>query len=262
MNIFYLDKDPKLAAKYHCDRHVVKMIVESAQILSTVHHEFHGKTYNKIKEYIYKPLPFNNPCVKWCKEIIGNYNWLALLGLYLCNEYTKRYNKIHKTESLINLLIRHSPNISEGEITIFKTLVPFELRIYDKINEKEIINPVESYRNLYINDKFGKINIKYNYSETPEWLKMGIAKRALNLPKDSSLRKDIEAFLSGKSREIKCIFTVKKGNTIETKDGFIGKIIKYPSNNNITIIDKDNQIKIITKEKILKICETTSTTQF
>ena len=42
MNIFYLHNDPQIAAQMHCDKHVVKMILEYAQLLSTAHHELDG----------------------------------------------------------------------------------------------------------------------------------------------------------------------------------------------------------------------------
>ena len=45
MNIFVLDKDPHIAAQMHCDRHVPKMIVESAQMLSTAHRLLDGEEY-------------------------------------------------------------------------------------------------------------------------------------------------------------------------------------------------------------------------
>ena len=79
MNIFYLDKNPKLAAKYHCDKHIVKMIIEYAQILSTVHHLYNSP--NEILNKIYKKTHINHPCVKWAASNLENYNFLYNLEL-------------------------------------------------------------------------------------------------------------------------------------------------------------------------------------
>ena len=43
MNIFVLDRNPVIAAQMQCDKHIVKMIVESGQMLSTVHRMLDGK---------------------------------------------------------------------------------------------------------------------------------------------------------------------------------------------------------------------------
>lgn len=91
MNIFYLDRDPREAARMQCDRHVVKMILETAQLLSTAHHELDGKSP------AYKPTHKNHPSAVWVRSSANAYIWawhhLAELG----REYTRRYGKTHKT---------------------------------------------------------------------------------------------------------------------------------------------------------------------
>ena len=88
MNIFYLDKNPKLCAQYHVDRHVVKMILETAQLLSTAHWLTGG-------EGPYRATHKNHPSAIWARSNKSNYNWLCKLGLELCEEYTYRYGKVH-----------------------------------------------------------------------------------------------------------------------------------------------------------------------
>jgi phage-related protein len=74
MNIFILDKDPKKIAMYHNDKHVVKMIVETAQLLCTAHHV--SGTNGDIP---YRKTHQNHPCSIWARESIENYNWLLTL---------------------------------------------------------------------------------------------------------------------------------------------------------------------------------------
>ena len=100
MNIFYLHHDPVICARQHNDRHVSKMIVETAQLLSTAHHELDGKP----SIFCYKRAHWNHPSAVWCRENTQNYLWLHSLLVELCVEYTYRFSdtlertKIHKTE--------------------------------------------------------------------------------------------------------------------------------------------------------------------
>ena len=116
MNLFIINKDPVLAAQEQCDKHVVKMIVESAQMLSTVHRMLDGKetrrpstsgkTMAKYFELpdereniLYRACHFNHPCTIWTRESIHNYRWHYLHFAALCDEYTYRYSKIHSTDT-------------------------------------------------------------------------------------------------------------------------------------------------------------------
>jgi hypothetical protein len=95
MNIFYLDKDPEKAAQLQYNRHVVKMILESAQMLCTAHHHYsEEKGYNN--SYIpYKKAHYNHPSSKWCRNNSSQYYWLFNHMSALGEEYTKRYGKKH-----------------------------------------------------------------------------------------------------------------------------------------------------------------------
>src|ERR1700761_7698925 len=102
MNIFVLDLDPKTCAKYHCDKHVVKMILETAQLLCNAQRKCGINP--KIRIELYKETHKNHPCSIWASQSIKNYEWLSTLGIFLCDEYTERYNKIHKSHKLIQEL--------------------------------------------------------------------------------------------------------------------------------------------------------------
>jgi hypothetical protein len=87
MNIFFLDEDPTLSAQYHVDKHVVKMILETAQLLCGVHHA----TSQITDQVPYKLSHKNHPCAIWARTSLSNYLYLCELGLELCKEYTYRY---------------------------------------------------------------------------------------------------------------------------------------------------------------------------
>ena len=100
MIIFFLSKDPVKAAYKQCDKHVVKMVLETAQMLSTVAHQH---KYSGVTG-IYKSTHSNHPTTKWVNTHKNNYLWACEHGLALCSEYTKRYGKVHKSEKLIQAL--------------------------------------------------------------------------------------------------------------------------------------------------------------
>ena len=149
MNIFVLDENPVKAAEYHCNKHVVKMILESTQMLSAVHWlALEKKIKSKVpmiparvrdrKALIlerskpeeippYSMTHINHPCTVWSGFTYGNYMWLLELAQALSNEYTKRYKKIHKSQKAIDWLANHpAPGIP------VKARTPFAVAIKDK----------------------------------------------------------------------------------------------------------------------------------
>jgi len=156
MNIFILNWYPDICAKQHCDKHVVKMIVETAQILSTTHHVC-GSLVNKDR--LYKKTHVNHPCARWVRESVSNYVWTWCLLSCLCKEYTFRYNKTHKTESLVNLLMQ-APFVPAGPITEPAQAMP------DKYKDSD---PVKAYRDYYIGEK--KAFAKWTNRSVPEWFR-------------------------------------------------------------------------------------------
>ena len=136
MNIFFLDTDPKLAAQYHCDKHVVKMIIEYAQLMSTAHRILDGNMYlaktangRNIKRWkldphrepiLYKASHINHPSAIWARENFSHYQWLWNLASELCQEYRHRYggmnDKQHKTSLVIQKLSFAPDNIPRSGV--------------------------------------------------------------------------------------------------------------------------------------------------
>lgn len=155
MNIFVLDLEPKKCAEYHCDKHIVKMILETAQLLSTVCRSF-GIDYG------YKLTHKNHPCSIWLRESYKNVEWLWKLGIELCHEYQKRYKKQHKSFNIIQYTpLNDLYEIMENKdkMTNFKLAMPDQYKTDD---------PVLSYRQYYINEK--KNIAKWKFTETPDWM--------------------------------------------------------------------------------------------
>lgn len=152
MNIFVLDKDIKKCAEYHADQHVIKMILEYAQMLCTVLHE------NGI-EAPYKPTHRNHPCTLWAGESLSNWKWLKELALAVNEEYKFRYVKTvdHKSATIIMSL--PEPPITDKGLTEFAQAMPKEYRVEG--------NPVQAYRNFYIHDK--SRFAKWKKREIPDW---------------------------------------------------------------------------------------------
>jgi len=98
MNIFYLDKSPVLSARYQCDKHVVKMILESAQLLCTAHRVLdYTLTSEHDSKGLYKSTHKNHPSAIWARSGYEQYSWLYHHFIALGNEYEYRYHKKHLT---------------------------------------------------------------------------------------------------------------------------------------------------------------------
>ena len=113
MNIFYLSRDPCEAARLQCDRHVVKMILETAQLLSTAHNELDGG------QIAYKSTHKNHPSAVWVRQSRHNYRWLRRHLKALGDEYTRRYGKVHATiQKHSEALLWPPNNIPDGDESI------------------------------------------------------------------------------------------------------------------------------------------------
>jgi len=141
MNIFVLSFDPRIAAEHHCDKHVVKMILETAQLLYCAHW---ATDPSKLPEGAYRKTHVNHPCAIWTRESDANYRWLCALGIALCDEYTFRYGKVHKTRAHIEWLVANPPALPDIGETSMRLAMP---------DEYKCDSPVDSYRKYYAGAK-------------------------------------------------------------------------------------------------------------
>lgn len=150
MNIFYLDSDVTQCARFHSDKHVIKMILESAQILCSV-------LWLHQIEAPYKPTHLNHPCVLWANESLSNWIWLKKLAYALNEEYKYRFNRNnHKSYDVILML--EIPPIPDYGLTKRPQVLPDELKQED---------PVIAYRHYY---KIYKRHLgHWTKRDVPDW---------------------------------------------------------------------------------------------
>lgn len=180
MNIFILDNDPKIAAKYHCDKHVNKMIIESLQILGSTHWYQNGiqqkkqiVTLGESSLDLWKNFPrkvddqikpygigfMNHPSTKWTRETKKNWEWLISMTHGLLDEYKNRYKKESNSRKTLEWFEKNTPPPVSSAITPFYQALP------EQIQDKD---PVHAYRVYYAGWKeyFAKWK-----NETPPWWK-------------------------------------------------------------------------------------------
>jgi len=160
MNIFYLDRDPVIAAQMSADKHCIKMILESAQMLSTAHRVLDGDKYAD-QVGLYKMAHKNHPSTIWTRSGLKQYLWLYDHMLALMKEYTFRYGKHHATERLIGPLAFVPDNIPSMSFTDPPQCMP---------NECKGDNTVLAYQKYYIIEK-AKIATWNKTRSAPEWWK-------------------------------------------------------------------------------------------
>jgi hypothetical protein len=157
MNIFILDNTPQLAAQYHCDKHVVKMVLESAQMLCTAINEEIGTPITP-----YKSTHKNHPCTKWVSASRHNALWLYNLMECLGEEYTHRYGKQHLTiEKMRIARIKELANLILPDVP----LTEFAQAMPDYC--KTQTDAVSAYRSYYLNEK--RDLLKYTKRNLPYW---------------------------------------------------------------------------------------------
>ena len=176
MNIFYLDEDPRQCAEWMVDKHVVKMILETAQLLSTAHRLLDGtesidtSSGRKKKVYtlpderdavLYSATHANHPSAVWARQSVENYNWLVDHLFALSDEYTYRYGKTHLTITKLGIPIASPPlNLKEWDMTPMPSCMDEQYKIGE--------DPIANYRNYY---KYGKASMhSWKKREAPVWI--------------------------------------------------------------------------------------------
>ena len=156
MNIFHLHEDPKISAEYHCDKHVVKMILETAQMLSTAYR----KKFNDGEE-LYKTAFPKHPMTIWVGDSGANFFWSVQLLDQLLYQYTVRYKKVHSTIKISNLF-HGRYKLWHGWKTEF---TPPPQCMPDEYKHKDYIT---AYKQYYIGEK--KKFAKYTRVDTPDFM--------------------------------------------------------------------------------------------
>lgn len=159
MNIFYLHDDPKACAMAHANKHVIKMIIEYAQLLCTAHHLGDAVLTTDERERLYRLTHQNHPCAVWVRGASSHYDWLYRLFVALCDEYTHRYGRVHLTDSKLRHVLNQCPITTDLPFVSPPQVMPSEYQKADTI---------EAYRAYY---RHGKAEIlAYQHRLPPDWL--------------------------------------------------------------------------------------------
>jgi hypothetical protein len=160
MNIFFLSEDPYEAARMQADKHVVKMILESAQLLSTAHRVLDGDPLpDRRQDLFYKATHKNHPSAKWVRESVENYNWLVDHFDALLCEYTHRYNKVHACARLLYDIQSPPKALVAWDKTPPPCCMPDDCKVG---------NYIDNYREYYRKHK-AHIH-KWTNREPPKWI--------------------------------------------------------------------------------------------
>ena len=175
MNIFYLHEDPIQNAKWHIDKHIVKMPIEYAQLMSTAHRMLDGEMYlgktaigrnikrwrleDKREDILYKASHINHPSAIWVRESKSNYMKMFQMYMATLAEFFYRYGKIHGSSKPSLELMRPPNNIPKIKETQIPQCMPEICKVKD--------NPILAYRNYYIVEKSSFASWKNR--EIPEW---------------------------------------------------------------------------------------------
>jgi len=173
MNIFALDNSPVNSAVWQHDKHVVKMLLETAQMLSTnarlVPEWLEVCDEYGVTDRLYKPAYVNHPCTVWARQTLGNFRWLVLHGAALFKEYDYRFGGMHKSFSSVIRPLRELAwnrfTYGDESMTAFVTAMPDKYKVAG--------NAVQSYRNYYVAEKLAsnpKWTNRCRCADLPGWL--------------------------------------------------------------------------------------------
>jgi len=171
MNLFFLHINPEICAQQHCDKHVVKMLLEIVQMLYTAHYLLKSE----LPDFAYRKISTpTHPTAIWIRSNLENYSYASKLALCLSEEYTHRYNRIHSCDKHIKYLINHLPVFKEindpygsckKKVVFGKTnefVVP--LSMPDECKTESVVTSYRNYYNLY-----KKSFAKWTNRNPPPW---------------------------------------------------------------------------------------------
>ena len=212
MNLFYLDHDPVLAARWHVDKHIVKMPLESCQMLSTAHRlldgtltvasgprqrklyklpgertAFDGERFLILDQVCYLPSHVNHPTTKWTMASRENYEFHVQFLLELLDEYKRRYGRTYKSAETVLPFLKFPPkNLKSSGFTLPPPAMP---------DYYKVVDVVESYRNYYAGSKWRFA--KWKHGDVPPWF-LDRVRKVWALGDPAARAADASKFLSKK----------------------------------------------------------------
>ena len=164
MNIFVTSYCPEQCAWALDDKRLVKMVLETAQMISTVMRSF-GITDSRL----YKSTHKNHPCTRWTSESLPNFCWTLTHGIALAEEYTHRYGKTHKSATIFDTAREWADIIA---VHLPSSLLT-EHVIATAWGDLKELNPVDAYREMmrrkWAQDEENGRPPKWTLRGAPEW---------------------------------------------------------------------------------------------
>ena len=158
MNIFVTDRCPVQSARNLPDKHIVKMPLETCQMLAIIYSDWY---YGVGKLYKQDGTPYrtehgafrNHPCTQWAAANQYNLAWLIKHGLALCDEYYQRYGKVHTCYDVIRQAVRIYHACFDGDINdAYHKVTEFTRAMPEDLKYNTRINTIEAYK-YYLNTK-------------------------------------------------------------------------------------------------------------
>lgn len=198
MNIFVLDEDPYLSAKMHCDKHVLKMLIEHAQMMASAYYSTIGISRKKEipkrqrevdslfrgwprknpngSDWPYGITHINHPCTIWTRESIQNFNWLWECSNHLCDVFQQRWRKKHSIKAIMQWMKQNPPDLPTSKQTPFAQVFPDCYQQY---------GPILGYRRYYAM-KTTYMALKWDYSPQPDWWNQDFVKESVKMYSESN----------------------------------------------------------------------------
>ncbi len=229
MNIFFLCLCVKKCAKYHFDKHVVKMILELCQLLSCAWHVLDEDDAELLENdgIIYKSTHINHPCAVWVRKHINNYNYVVDLALELCNEWRFRYNHPlshkHKCETMLLFLRDNAPfsipkfEIDKSDVNPLRFVLPLPQAMPEELkykpHEKNVYNGITAYQNYYMSSSKSHLVSWTQYDEKtktrislnqPKWFVKNVENIEVNEMRCTSIKNNGERCSNKVKKDGKC----------------------------------------------------------
>lgn len=207
MNLFLLSLDRKQCVRWYADKHIVKMILELAQLLYGVWGVSEHPDWRQMApEGGYKTTHINHPIAVWMRQSKNNYNFAASYAYPMLEEYTRRYGKIHGCQKHLYWLITNVPPMLPDEpLTQMPQAMPDEYKVRDRCGTME--DTILAYKAYYIGFKVKNIKITYTNTEWPEWLPQQDPEEFRLYKQQQKIQTDNEKFIKQQIRSAKKLYT-------------------------------------------------------
>ena len=203
MNLFLLSLDRRQCVRWYADKHIVKMILELAQLLYGVWGVLQDPNWRQFApDGGYKTTHINHPIAVWLRQSKRHYSFGASYAYPMLEEYTRRYGKIHGCQKHLHWLTENIPPcLPDGGLTQMPQAMPDEYKIRDSTGTME--DTVLAYRAYYSGFKAKNIKMTYTNTEWPYWLPLQDPEEFRQFKLNQKIQTANEKFVNKQIRAVK-----------------------------------------------------------